>query len=156
MPKRHFYILGTLLLAAWIHYSHRKALPEGTETRPTATEQAAAASVSSSSAPAAAVRAPKTGPAASASDGFDLSLQARDNVWLALTVDDKPTTEATLLPGQSMTVRGLRQITLKIGNVAGLGVAFNGRTVAVRGTPGRTRTLTFTSSGLQTDNPVAR
>ena len=147
-------VLGTLL---WVHYSHRKTPQEGTGEAQSAPEaRNAFAPVPGNNSRTGTATAPKSELAASAKAGFEISLQARDNVWLALAVDDKPSTEATLLPGQSMTIHGSNQVTLKIGNVAGLGVFFNGRAVSVKGTPGQVRTLTFTSSGLQATDPVSR
>lgn len=151
-------VLATLLLAVWVHYSHRKAPQDGTgEIKSTSeTPNVSASGPASDARPdAATANAHKAELAASAKAGFDISLQARDEVWVALAVDGKPSAESTLLKGQSMTVHASNQVTLKIGNVAGLDVSFNGERVPVGGTEGEVRTLTFTSSGLQAPDLVA-
>ncbi len=150
-------VLGTLLLAIWVHYSHPKAPPEATREVQSTTEASnasAPASADNSQPEATPVNAPKAEPAASAKAGFDISLQARDEVWLSIAADRKPPAEATLLKGQSKTVHASNQVTLKIGNAAVLDVSFNGRSIPLRGTEGEVRTLTFTSSGLQAPDPA--
>jgi cytoskeleton protein RodZ len=158
-------VLGTLLLAAWVHYSHRKAPVAGEETAEPAVEtpQASAAAVpnsgsannSISQAAAPKSDTPKPDHVVSLKTGFDISLKARDEVWVSLALDGKPSAESTLMPGQSMKVHASNQVILKIGNAAGLAVSFNGQTVPVSGAEGEVRTLTFTPSGLQAPDPVA-
>lgn len=86
--------------------------------------------------------------AAVAKAGFDLSLRARDEVWVSTAVDGKPPSEAILQAGQSITVHASDRTILRVGNVAAVDLTFNGHKVSLNGTEGEVRTLTFTSSGL--------
>ena len=85
--------------------------------------------------------------------GFNLSLRARDEVWLLSTVDDQAPSEATMVDGQSVNLHAANRITVKVGNLGGLEFALNGRRVPVGGSDGEVRTLTFTARGLQKPAP---
>jgi cytoskeleton protein RodZ len=169
-------VLGTLLLAIWIHYSHRQGpqngsgAAESTVERPGAPASAGANNPATDALPAAVPEAqepdsakagqpsatPAVAPrrAAGAKSAIEISLQAKDEVWVSITADEKPPAAVTLLKGQGMTAHAASHLILRIGNVAALEVSFNGQKVSVPGTAGQVKTLIFTPSGLQALAPA--
>jgi cytoskeleton protein RodZ len=165
-------VLGTLLLAAWVHYSHRQSpqngsgAAESTVERPSVPDSGAVNNPPANASPAALPETPKpetakaehanpapvrgVSRATGAKAAIAISLRAKDEVWVSVTADEKPPAEATLHQGQGMTVHAANRLMLRIGNVTALEVSFNGQRVPVEGTTGQVKTLTFTPSGLQT------
>ena len=148
-------LFGTVLIAAWFYHSHRQP-PEGPPTTQASSAPAASQTTTppsgssepaqtSAAAPSSTTPAPATPPAG----GFDVTLRARDEVWLSSAVDGQPPSESTLEDGQSMVVHASNRAILKLGNAAALDVAFNGQKVPLHASEGQVRTLTFTPSGLQ-------
>jgi hypothetical protein len=54
-----------------------------------------------------------------------------------------------LAPQQSRTIRAQKEVRLKLGNVGGVEVSFNGKPVNIDGEPKQVKELTFTPDGLQ-------
>ena len=130
-----------------------KAVPKDTLSAGSLQAGPASATPASQIHAAASVGAANFGGGSGEVSGFNLSLKARDEVWLSTAVDGQPASEATMEEGQSVNFHALKQVTLKVGNVAGLEFALNGRRVPVNGVRGEVRTLTFTPAGLKTPEP---
>lgn len=166
-------VFGTILLAVWSYHAHHKASDQGAEAvatqgTPVASGEAphevvppdakgAPNTATSDLAATGATQAPAAGASGNASvakTGFDLSLRARDEVWVSTAVDGKPPSEAIMEDGQSIAVHALDRAILRVGNSAAVDIAFNGQKVKVHGVEGEPRNLTFTSSGLQVPEPA--
>ena len=82
-------------------------------------------------------------------DGFVVTVHARENSWLSLTVDGKTiTSEVLVAPGEKI-VKARQKVVVKAGNIGGLDMTFNGKRVPPQGEVGEVKTLTFGPSGLQ-------
>jgi len=159
-------IVGTLILALWSYRAHRHTAaalaPTGSSgpssaTNPLAhpTDSAASGTPQSGSAQPSSPASREVasgagaGPATASPAGFDISLHARDEVWLSSAIDGQPPSEVTLVKGQSIVVHGTQGAILRLGNAAVVDVAFNGQPVPLHASAGQVRTLTFAASGLQ-------
>ena len=155
-------VLGTLVLAFWTYHSKKKTaettpqeqfgqLAVSTEpSPPSSASNAPAATSDNPPAPATSLH-----PSPSPNGGFDVALRAHDEVWLSTAVDGQPPSESTMENGQSITVHATDRAILRVGNAGALDVVFNGQKIPVRAADGEVRTLTFTTSGLQTPTPAA-
>ena len=66
---------------------------------------------------------------------------------MSLAADDAVAQEITLEPANEKTMHAAQRLVLKIGNVSGVEISFNGQPVAVNASA-RVQSLTFTSKGL--------
>jgi cytoskeleton protein RodZ len=99
--------------------------------------------------PEAAVSAVPPPTAQSGIGSFELLLQAKDEVWVSITVDSQPPSETTFAAGQTKTLHASDKIVMRVGNPPSLQVSMNGKRVPIRGVEGQPESLTFTASGLQ-------
>jgi len=81
-------------------------------------------------------------------NGFVVKVRARERSWMSLASDDAAAQEVTLEPAAEKSIRAARRLVLKIGNLPGVEVSFNGQPVALAGSD-RVRSLVFTEKGLQ-------
>jgi len=152
----------------------KKTVPQTSAAAPTVTATAAPASPATSAgnttaniagSPAAPAAAPaSTAPATttgdappqakaspeltSANDGFVVKVRARERSWMSLTSDDAAAQEVTLEPATEKSIHAARRLVLKIGNLPGVEVSFNGQPVALVGGD-KVKNLVFTDKGLQ-------
>ncbi|MGA9526510.1 MAG: RodZ domain-containing protein [Terriglobales bacterium] len=91
---------------------------------------------------------PNTAPATPASGEFVLAIRARDESWLAVTVDDKPIAVQTLESGDERTFHGHQHIVIKAGNAGALDFRLNGKELPVGGDIGEVKTVTIGASGV--------
>lgn len=80
---------------------------------------------------------------------FTVVVLAREDSWLSITADGKPTFTETLLAGDQHAVHALNQVVLKAGNTGALEFVFNGKKLPPQGGYGEVKTLTFAANGLQ-------
>jgi cytoskeleton protein RodZ len=81
-------------------------------------------------------------------NGFVVKVRARERSWMSLASDDSAAQEVTLEPAAEKNIRAARRLVLKIGNLPGVEVSFNGQPVALAGSD-KVRSLVFTERGLQ-------
>jgi cytoskeleton protein RodZ len=152
-------LLVALFLAGW-YYSRHRDRHDAAETLPEPASALAPAEAPQATPPTVAggsASGQETSGAvavAPAKAGFDVLLQASDEVWLSSAVDGQAPAESTLVKGQSLTVHGADKVVLRVGNAAVVTVVFNGQRVPMTGSEGEVRTLIFTSSGLQPQDPT--
>lgn len=100
--------------------------------------------VSPSKAPASAVAPAKPQPAA-----IRVQVFAREDSWLSISADGKELGQGILTAQKTRSIRAQKEVRLKIGNLGGVEISFNGQPVALDGQPNEVKELTFTAEGLQ-------
>ncbi len=88
-----------------------------------------------------------------ASGEFTVTVRARDQSWIATTVDSRPIPSETLEPRSERTFHGRREIVIKAGNAGGLDFILNGKKLDVGGDLGQVKTVTIGPAGLS-PNPL--
>ncbi|MFZ0481545.1 MAG: RodZ domain-containing protein [Terriglobales bacterium] len=89
-------------------------------------------------------------PASPAPGEFVVAIRARDESWLSVMVDDKPSGAETLESGDERTFHGRQRIVVKVGNVGALDFRLNGRQLPVGGDVGEVKTITIGPAGVIT------
>lgn len=80
---------------------------------------------------------------------IQLRIFAREDSWLSVFADGKNLGQATLGAQKTRTVLAQNEVRLRVGNVGGVEVFFNGKPVNIGGEPKQVKELTFTPSGLR-------
>ena len=78
-----------------------------------------------------------------------LEVTALEDSWLSVSADGKSLGQGILSAQKSRTIRANKEVRLRLGNVAGVEVSFNGKPVNIDGEPKQVKELTFTPEGLQ-------
>ena len=78
-----------------------------------------------------------------------LKVFAREDSWLSVSADGKDLGQGMLTAQKSRTIRAQKEVRLKLGNVGGVEVSFNGHPVNIDGEPKQVKEFTFTPEGLQ-------
>ena len=84
----------------------------------------------------------------SSSAAILLEAIAREDSWLSVSADGKSLGQGILSAQKSRTIRANKEVRLRVGNVAGVEVSFNGKPVNIDGEPKQVKELTFTPEGL--------
>ena len=116
-----------------------KPLPE-----PKTTASSASSETSPSKSAAATAASPKPQPAA-----IRLQVFAREDSWLSVSADGKDLGQGILAAQKTRSIRAQKEVRLKIGNLGGVEISFNGQPVTLAGQPKEVKELTFTAEGLQ-------
>jgi cytoskeletal protein RodZ len=87
--------------------------------------------------------------------GFTVLIKARQDSWLAISIDGEVSTQTVLPASAQKTVRATREIVVRAGNVGGLDFEFNGKKLPPQGDVSEVRTLTFNAHGVQAPTPRA-
>ena len=90
----------------------------------------------------------KTAPALS------LVIQATENSWVSASADGQLVTEETLIAPAHTSVRAAREISVRVGNAAGVSFIFNGQEIATQGAEAEVRNYTFDSSGMHASSAI--
>lgn len=88
-------------------------------------------------------------PASAASSAILLEVTALEDSWVSVSADGKSLGQGILSAQKSRTIRANKEVRLRVGNVAGVEVSFNGKPVNIDGDPKQVKELTFTPEGLQ-------
>src|SRR5215468_234807 len=86
---------------------------------------------------------------ASSNSAILLEVIAHEDSWLSVSADGKSLGQGILGAQKSRTIRANKEVRLRVGNVAGVEVSFNGKPVNVDGEPKQVKELIFTPDGLQ-------
>lgn len=78
-----------------------------------------------------------------------LVIRASENSWISVLADGQLVTQETLIAPANTSVRASRQITVRIGNAAGISFLFNGKEVPAEGAESEVRTVVFDTSGFK-------
>lgn len=111
--------------------------PQTQSAQATAPASAAVPSPTESSAPA-----PVTA-------GFSVKVRAKEAAWIQSSADDGPAQEASLQSAAEKTLRASKRLVLKVGNLPGVEISFNGQPLSIPASDNKVKTLTFTSAGIQ-------
>ena len=132
IPQGALTALVVVLLFAWLAFPRGPAAKKAEEAPAVTTAPAAAASREYVYPPAAPTPEPQAAiaaavPAASDDQGLTLTLSARQNCWVLVSVDGQTVLNRVLNGGESQTVEARGEIVLSVGNAGGLSFRVNDR-----------------------------
>jgi cytoskeleton protein RodZ len=84
----------------------------------------------------------------SAAGEFTVLIQAREESWVSVTVDGKPTPSELLEPGNQRTIRAHNKVVVKTGNSGAVDFRLDGRKLEVGGEYGEVKTVTIGRAGV--------
>jgi len=87
------------------------------------------------------------------SGAFTVEVQAKQDSWLTVTADGKPTFSDMVVAPGTKSFGAQRELVIRAGNAGGLDISFNGQKIPAIGSEGEVRTVTFSPSGLQPSSP---
>jgi cytoskeleton protein RodZ len=101
---------------------------------------------------------PKTSQALTASPAatpgeFTVVIQAREESWTTITADGKTISSELLAAGSERTVRGRKEIIVKVGSAGAIDFRFNGKKLDTGGDYGEVKTVTFGPRGILPSAP---
>jgi hypothetical protein len=79
---------------------------------------------------------------------LSLVIRASANSWISASADGQVVTEETLIAPAHTSIRAAREISLRVGNAAGVSFIFNGQEIAAQGADAEVRNYTFDASGM--------
>ena len=91
----------------------------------------------------------KAKPAEKSAASLSLLIRATENSWISVLADGQLVTQETLIAPAQTSVRATREITVRVGNAAGVTFFFNKTAIPSQGNEGEAKTLTFDTSGLK-------
>jgi cytoskeletal protein RodZ len=160
-------VVAALVLAIW-HFVSRGSTRGPTDRSTVGPTPGSAAGVP---APGASARVPKASPpvpergglrnapapvsptpvksSSPAAGSFVVLIRASEESWISIQVDDKPAFEVTLETSEQQSIEAHNKIEIKIGNLAGTDLWFNGQKLALPGEEGEVRSLSFDAQGLR-------
>ncbi|MBL8209308.1 MAG: DUF4115 domain-containing protein [Bryobacterales bacterium] len=121
-----------------------KVDPAKSESTPTVSPAVSESSAAPTTPPPAAAQVPGK---------LNLSVTAKEDVWLRIRVDGKVITERKLDPGETVTIAGDESASIFTGNAGGLAVRFNGSDIGIVGPRGQVRTVEFTRDAFKILEP---
>lgn len=83
-------------------------------------------------------------PAQPRPSGVAVVLEAQRPAWVTAAVDGERQVYRTLQPGERVSLKGLREVTVRVGDAGALVWQVNGRAAAPMGRPGEVRTVRIT------------
>ena len=78
-----------------------------------------------------------------------LVIRATENSWISVVADGQLVSQETLIAPANTTVRATREITVKVGNAAGVTFLWNKQEVPAQGAESEVKTLVFDASGMR-------
>ena len=85
---------------------------------------------------------------------LSLEIRATENSWISAFADGQLVTQETLIAPAHTSVRASREISVRIGNAAGVTFVLNGKEISVDGAEGEVRNFVFDSSGMHISAPT--
>lgn len=90
---------------------------------------------------------------------FTLRIRADQTTWISIIADGKPETHETLIAPAHTSVRASHDVTVKVGNAAGVSFQWNGKEFPAQGNAGEVRSYVFDATGMrpgsQPESPAA-
>ena len=80
---------------------------------------------------------------------FSVLIRANENSWISVTSDGQLVTQETLIAPAQTTVRGSREISIRVGNAAGVSFVWNGKEVPAGGAEAEVKNFVFDANGLR-------
>jgi cytoskeleton protein RodZ len=79
---------------------------------------------------------------------FAVTVHARDESWLSISIDGKHTNSEVLEPGDERTLRARTDVVLKAGNSGGIDLLLNGKRLPFTGETDVVKTITIGPAGI--------
>jgi cytoskeletal protein RodZ len=96
------------------------------------------------------VRSPaKAAPAPKAAGSMTLVIRARENTWISVLADGQLVSQETLIAPANTTIHATREISVKVGNAAGVSFLWNNQDVPAQGGESEVKTLVFDAQGMR-------
>jgi cytoskeletal protein RodZ len=96
---------------------------------------------------------PAPTPSAKAAAPMTLIIRANETTWVSVIADGQPHTQETLIAPAHTSVRATREITVKVGNAAGVSFLWNNQEIEPQGAEAEVKTFTFDSTGIHPAAP---
>jgi cytoskeletal protein RodZ len=80
---------------------------------------------------------------------FRLTIRADQTTWISITADGKAIAHETLIAPAHTSVQATREISVRVGNAAGVSFLLNGREFPAEGNSGEAKTYIFDAAGLK-------
>jgi len=84
---------------------------------------------------------------------FTLLIRADQTTWISIIADGKPETHETLIAPAHTSVRASRDVTVKVGNAAGVSFQLNGKEFPAQGNVGEVKSYVFDAAGIRSGPP---
>lgn len=91
---------------------------------------------------------PTAKPAEKPAPTLSLVIRATENTWISAFADGQLVTQETLIAPANTSIRASREITVRIGNAAGVSFVFNGKELPAQGAEAEVQNVTFDSGGM--------
>jgi cytoskeletal protein RodZ len=91
---------------------------------------------------------PPPAPPAKTAAPMTLIIRANETTWVSVIADGQPHTQETLIAPAHTSVRAAREITVKVGNAAGVSFLWNNQEIEPQGAESEVKTFTFDSTGM--------
>lgn len=88
-------------------------------------------------------------PAKNAPPVFTLRIRASESSWIAVSADGQPAIQETLIAPAGTAIRATHEITVRVGNAAGVSFQINGKEIPPQGGEAEVKTITFDAQGLK-------
>jgi cytoskeleton protein RodZ len=86
-------------------------------------------------------------------DKIHLELAATERTWLSVSADGKTAYTGILEPTEKKVLEGQDSAKLRTGNAGGVNIVFNGKAIGTIGPRGTTRTVVFSKTGYEIEEP---
>jgi len=80
---------------------------------------------------------------------LSLVIRADENSWISIYSDGQLVTQETLIAPAHTSVRASREISVRVGNAAGVTFVWNGKEIRAQGAESEVKTFVFDSSGMR-------
>jgi cytoskeleton protein RodZ len=90
----------------------------------------------------------------SSAPSLTLVIRAVETSWISLTADGQRVGQETLIAPAHTTVRAHSEITVKVGNAAGITFLWNGQEIPADGAESEVKTYLFDSTGMHVASPA--
>ena len=97
--------------------------------------------------------APKAASTAKPTPSMTLVIRATENTWISVFADGQLVSQETLIAPANTTVHASREITVKLGNAAGVSFLWNKQEIPAQGAESEVKTLIFDTQGLRSASP---
>jgi cytoskeleton protein RodZ len=85
---------------------------------------------------------------------FTVLIQTREESWISIAADGKSAPSELLAAGSERTIRGRKEVIVKMGNAGGVDFHFNGKKLDTGGEFGEVKTITLGPQGIIPNAPA--
>jgi transcriptional regulator with XRE-family HTH domain len=91
---------------------------------------------------------PISKPVQKSAPSLSLVIRAAENSWISVFADGQLVTQETLIAPAHTSVRGSREISVRVGNAAGISFVWNGQEIPAQGAQAEVRNFIFDADGM--------